>query len=166
MIFPFATIDVASSFGSPDDWKYFLHYLGCLLEDDSIWCDEAVNDPVHPPKFVSCKISHLTDDEVNVYPFIGIYFVNELYIKKVFTILMEFGSCTMWVQFDCRISKASAFIQKLQADTSNNSLRGPCLANIEIERRKHLRGKGNDDNLMDAIVEYFCRYIITFNLLS
>ncbi|KAF7833806.1 N-terminal acetyltransferase B complex auxiliary subunit NAA25 [Senna tora] len=115
----------------PDDWKYFLHYLGCLLEDDSIWCDEAVNDPVHPPKFVSCKVSHLTDEE-----------------------------------FDSRISNASAFIQKLQADTTNNSVRGPYLATIEIERRKHLRGEGNDVNLMNAIVQYFCRYIIKVNQLS
>jgi len=60
------SIDVVSSFGSPDDWEGFLHYLGCLLEDDSIWCDEAANDPVHPPKFVNCKVSHLTEEQVNV----------------------------------------------------------------------------------------------------
>ncbi|KAK7305478.1 hypothetical protein VNO77_43384 [Canavalia gladiata] len=107
----------------PDDWECFLHYLGCLLEDGSIWCDELVNDPVHPPKFVNCKVSHLTDD-----------------------------------QFDSRISIASAFIQKLQADTTNDLIRCPYLATIEIERRNHLRGKGNDDNLMDGIVQYFCRF--------
>ncbi|KEH34387.1 putative tetratricopeptide-like helical domain, N-acetyltransferase B complex, non-catalytic subunit [Medicago truncatula] len=107
----------------PDDWEGFLHYLGCLLEDGSIWCDEAVNDPVHPPKFVSCKVSHLTDE-----------------------------------QFDSRISIASAFIRKLQTDTVDNSVRGPYLATIEIERRRHLRGKGNDNNLMDGIVQYFCRF--------
>ncbi|XP_027334003.1 N-terminal acetyltransferase B complex auxiliary subunit NAA25 isoform X2 [Abrus precatorius] len=107
----------------PDDWECFLHYLGCLLEDDSIWCDETVNDPVHPPKFVNCKVSHLTDE-----------------------------------QFDSQISIASAFIQKLQADTVNNLIRCPYLATIEIERRKHLRRKGNDDSLMDGIVQYFCRF--------
>ncbi|CAK8566015.1 unnamed protein product [Lathyrus sativus] len=107
----------------PDDWECFLHYLGCLLEDGSIWCNEAVNDPVHPPKFVSCKVSHLTDE-----------------------------------QFDSRISIASAFILKLQTDTSDSSVRCPYLATIEIERRRHLRGKGNDDNLMDVIVQYFCRF--------
>ncbi|CAJ1960492.1 unnamed protein product [Sphenostylis stenocarpa] len=107
----------------PDDWKGFLHYLGCLLEDDSIWCDEAVNDPVHPPKFVNCKVSHLTEE-----------------------------------QFDSQISIASACVQKLQADTVNNLIRCPYLATIEIERRKHLRGKGNDDNVMDGIVQYFCRF--------
>jgi hypothetical protein len=62
----FSSIDDVSSFGSPDDWECFLHYLGCLLEDGSIWCDEAVNDPVHPPKFVSCKVSHLSDEQVNI----------------------------------------------------------------------------------------------------
>ncbi|KAI4315952.1 hypothetical protein L6164_023975 [Bauhinia variegata] len=108
---------------SPDDWQCFLHYLGCLLEDDSIWCDEAVNDPVHPPKFINCKISHLTDE-----------------------------------LFDSRISDALAFIQKLQADNINNSIRCPYLAIIEIERRKHLQEKGNDDNLIDAIVQYFDRF--------
>jgi hypothetical protein len=48
----------------------------------------------------------------------------------------------MFVQFDSRISIASAFIRKLQTNTVDNSVRGPYLAPIEIERR-HLRGKGN-----------------------
>ncbi|KAL1348752.1 hypothetical protein HN51_024889 [Arachis hypogaea] len=108
---------------SPDDWECFLNYLACLMEDGSIWCEEAVNDPVHPPKFVQCKVSHLTDE-----------------------------------QFDSQISNASDFIQKLQDDTTNNSMRCPYLANIEIERRKLLRGKSNDESLMDAIVKYFCRF--------
>lgn len=70
------------------------------------------------------------------------------------------------MQFDSQISNALAFVQKLQADPVNNSLRGPYLATIEVERRKHLRGKGNDDSLMDAIVQYFCRYLVISNLLS
>ncbi|KAK7379897.1 hypothetical protein VNO78_34173 [Psophocarpus tetragonolobus] len=41
---------------SPDDWEGFLHYLRCLLEDGNIWCDEAVNDPIHLPKFGNCKV--------------------------------------------------------------------------------------------------------------
>lgn len=61
------------------------------------------------------------------------------------------------MQFDSQISTASVFIQKLQADTVNNLIRCPYLASIEIERRKHLRGKENDENLMDSIVQYFCR---------
>ncbi|GAU27259.1 hypothetical protein TSUD_125400 [Trifolium subterraneum] len=106
----------------PDDWECFRHYLGCLLEDGSIWCDEA-NDPVHPPKFISCKVSPLSDE-----------------------------------QFDSQISIASTFIRKLQTDTVDNSIRCPYLATIEIERRRHLRGKGNDNDLMDGIVQYFCRF--------
>ncbi|XP_047147821.1 N-terminal acetyltransferase B complex auxiliary subunit NAA25 [Vigna umbellata] len=107
----------------PDDWEGFLQYLGCLLEDDSIWCDEAVNDPVHPPKFVNCKVSHLTEE-----------------------------------QFDRQISIASTCVQKLLADTVHNLIRCPYLATIEIERRKHLYGKRNADDVMDGIVQYFCRF--------
>ncbi|XP_061359920.1 N-terminal acetyltransferase B complex auxiliary subunit NAA25 [Gastrolobium bilobum] len=107
----------------PDDWECFLHYLGCLLEDGNIWCDEVVNDPVHPPKIVNCKVSHLTDE-----------------------------------QFDSRISIASAFIQKLQADAVNNLIRCPYLATMEIEKRKHFCGKGNEDDLMEGIVQYYWRF--------
>ncbi|KAG6570633.1 N-terminal acetyltransferase B complex auxiliary subunit NAA25, partial [Cucurbita argyrosperma subsp. sororia] len=46
----------------PDDWECFLHYLGCLLEDDSYWCTEENVDPIHPPKKVLCKISPLSDE--------------------------------------------------------------------------------------------------------
>ncbi|KAK7405688.1 hypothetical protein VNO78_07294 [Psophocarpus tetragonolobus] len=47
---------------SPDDWEGFLHYPGCLLEDGNIWCHEAVNDPIHLPKFGNCKVSYLIDE--------------------------------------------------------------------------------------------------------
>lgn len=106
----------------PDDWEAFLHYLGCLLEDDSSWCSEASNDPIHPQN-VNCKFSHLTDE--------------------------TFESC---------ISKATEFVKKLQADTTDNSIRGPYLANLEIERRKKLFGKNNDDALVDALLQYFSRF--------
>ncbi|KAE8039358.1 hypothetical protein FH972_011778 [Carpinus fangiana] len=108
---------------SHDDWECFLHYLGCLLEDDSNWVNGALNDPIAPPKFMDCKLSHLPDE-----------------------------------MFDCRISDASAFMQKLQADTSDNSIRCPYLANLEVERRKHLYGKGDDDKLMEALMQYFFRF--------
>ncbi|XP_021278581.1 N-terminal acetyltransferase B complex auxiliary subunit NAA25 isoform X2 [Herrania umbratica] len=45
-----------------DDWEAFLHYLGCLLEDDSSWSKENINAPIHPTKFVECKLTHLTDE--------------------------------------------------------------------------------------------------------
>ncbi|XP_030963835.1 N-terminal acetyltransferase B complex auxiliary subunit NAA25 isoform X1 [Quercus lobata] len=107
----------------PDDWECFLHYLGCLLEDDSNWSNGVLSDPIHPPKFIDCKLSHLADE--------------------------VFDSC---------MSNAVAFIQKLQADTSNNILRGPYLANLEVERRKHLYGKGDDDKIMEALMQYFFRF--------
>ncbi|CAK7351925.1 unnamed protein product [Dovyalis caffra] len=46
----------------PDDWECFLHYLGCLLEDDSSWSNGANNDPINPPKLVDCKVSQLADE--------------------------------------------------------------------------------------------------------
>ncbi|GLU02595.1 hypothetical protein SLE2022_198400 [Rubroshorea leprosula] len=107
----------------PDDWEAFLYYLGCLLEDDSSRCDEAITDPVHLPKFVKCKFSHLTDEA-----------------------------------FDSGISKATNFVRKLQADTTDNSVRGPYLANLEIERRKKLFGKNNEDDLVDALLLYYSRF--------
>jgi len=70
------------------------------------------------------------------------------------------------MQFDSQISIASACVQKLIADTVNNLIRGPYLATIEIERRKHLRGKRNDNNVMDGIVQYFCRYLMVLKLHS
>ncbi|XP_039042956.1 N-terminal acetyltransferase B complex auxiliary subunit NAA25-like [Hibiscus syriacus] len=93
-----------------DDWEVFLHYLGCLFEDDSSWSCETINVSINPPKFVECKLAHLTDE--------------------------VFDSC---------VENASAFVQKLQAETSNDSLRNPFLAHLEIERRKCLFRKNNDD---------------------
>lgn len=55
------------SSGSPDDWESFLHYLGCLLEDDSNWCNVVLDNSISPTKLMDCKISHLADDMVCVY---------------------------------------------------------------------------------------------------
>ncbi|XP_024023343.1 N-terminal acetyltransferase B complex auxiliary subunit NAA25 [Morus notabilis] len=60
--------------------------------------------------------------------------------------------------FDSRISNASAFVQKLQKDTDENFIRCPYLANIEIERRKQLHGKDNDEKLMELLMQYFVRF--------
>ncbi|KAB1202229.1 Phagocyte signaling-impaired protein [Morella rubra] len=108
---------------SPDDWESFLHYLGCLLEDDSNWCNVVLDNSISPTKLMDCKISHLADD-----------------------------------MFDSRISDAEGFIQKLQADTSDSTIRGPYLANLEVERRKQLNGKGDDEKLMEALMQYFVRF--------
>lgn len=60
--------------------------------------------------------------------------------------------------FDSRMSNASAFVQKLQEDTDKNFIRGPYLASIEIERRKHLHREGDDDKLMELLMQYFVRF--------
>ncbi|KAL9235235.1 hypothetical protein vseg_010013 [Gypsophila vaccaria] len=47
----------------PDDWECFLHYLGCLLEDDEqSWFDGSASGTRCPPKSVA-KPSHITDDQ-------------------------------------------------------------------------------------------------------
>ncbi|XP_042485125.1 N-terminal acetyltransferase B complex auxiliary subunit NAA25-like [Macadamia integrifolia] len=107
----------------PDDWECFLNYLGCLLEDDSSWCGGTIKDQIYPPKFMDCKLSHLT---------------NEV--------------------FDSRILKASCFVQKLREEANNGSIRCPYLATLEIERRKHLFGKGDDVKIREGLSDYFCRF--------
>ncbi|XAR60788.1 hypothetical protein NMG60_11034292 [Bertholletia excelsa] len=107
----------------PDDWECFLNYLGCLLEDDSRWCNCSSGDLIHLSNSVDCKLSHLT---------------NEV--------------------FDSRIANASAFVQKLLDSTSNGPIRCPYLANLEIERRKLLFGKGDEDTLMESLMQYFFRF--------
>ncbi|XP_043701525.1 N-terminal acetyltransferase B complex auxiliary subunit NAA25 isoform X2 [Telopea speciosissima] len=107
----------------PDDWECFLNYLGCLLEDDSSWCGGTIKDQIRPPKFMDCKLSHLTDEV-----------------------------------FDSRVSKASCFVQNLQEEANNDSIRCPYLATLEIERRKHLYGKGDVVKIKEALLNYFCRF--------
>ncbi|KAK4370294.1 hypothetical protein RND71_009769 [Anisodus tanguticus] len=108
---------------SPDDWECFLHYLGCLLEDDSSLCEGANNDSAYSLKLMESQVSHLTDE--------------------------AFGS---------RLSNASSLVQKLLTEASNDTVRCPYLASIEIERRKLLHGKGDADKLMEALVQYFFRF--------
>lgn len=60
--------------------------------------------------------------------------------------------------FDARISTASALVQKLLASASNDVIRCPYLANLEIERRKFLFGKGDDEKLVEALMQYYCRF--------
>ena len=68
------------------------------------------------------------------------------------------------MQFDSRISDASAVVQKLQEDSQNKLLRGLFFANLEIERRKHMHGKGNDEKLLGALTDYWVRYILHFDV--
>ncbi|KAG2299706.1 hypothetical protein Bca4012_011293 [Brassica carinata] len=60
--------------------------------------------------------------------------------------------------FDSRISSASELVQKLQRDTENSNLRGPHLAEIEIEKRKFLFGKKNDRELLKSLLQYFLKF--------
>nr|GMD61206.1 N-terminal acetyltransferase B complex auxiliary subunit NAA25 [Ipomoea batatas] len=107
----------------PDDWECFLHYLGCLMEDDSSLCSEANSEHINLSKSVDCKISHLTDEV-----------------------------------FDSRIANASSFVHQLLAEANSDSIRCPYLANLEIERRKLLNGKGDSDKLVETLVHYFLRF--------
>ncbi|CAA2953699.1 phagocyte signaling-impaired isoform X1 [Olea europaea subsp. europaea] len=59
---------------------------------------------------------------------------------------------------DTRLSNAETFVQKLMAETSNDSVRCPHLAHLEIERRKLLLGKGDAEELVKALMQYFSRF--------
>jgi len=75
------------------------------------------------------------------------------------TFYADFDFCKLDVQFHSRISTSLAFVKKLQADTSNDFIRCPYLATLEIERRKRLHGKGNDDDIVEALMLYFLKYV-------
>ncbi|XP_074301820.1 N-terminal acetyltransferase B complex auxiliary subunit NAA25-like isoform X1 [Silene latifolia] len=105
----------------PDDWECFLHYLGCLLEDDNSWCDGSASGTRCPISVD--KPSHITDD-----------------------------------LFNNRVQAALSFVQKLQTKNSGDPKRGPDLACLEIERRKHLHGMGDKQKFIDALVQYFSRF--------
>jgi len=50
-------------------------------------------------------------------------------------------------------------MKKLQADTSNDFIRCPYLAILETEKRKSLHGKGNGDDFVEALMQYFLKYV-------
>ncbi|KAF3652347.1 hypothetical protein FXO37_17559 [Capsicum annuum] len=61
-------------------------------------------------------------------------------------------------KFGSRLSNASSLVQKLLTEASDDTVRCPYLANIEIEKRKLLHGKGDVDKLLEALVQYFFRF--------
>ncbi|KAJ6758193.1 N-ALPHA-ACETYLTRANSFERASE 25 NATB AUXILIARY SUBUNIT [Salix koriyanagi] len=148
----------------PDDWECFLHYLGCLLEDGSSWSNGVHNDPINPQKSVDCKVSQLPDEVVHIYyPYIlyvvCIFCCTCILLADLFmTFYADFDFCNLDVQFHSRISTSLAFVKKLQADTSDDFIRCPYLAILEIERRKQLHGKGNDDDIVEALMLYFLKF--------
>uniref|UniRef100_A0A452YRW3 N-alpha-acetyltransferase 25, NatB auxiliary subunit n=1 Tax=Aegilops tauschii subsp. strangulata TaxID=200361 RepID=A0A452YRW3_AEGTS len=60
------------------------------------------------------------------------------------------------LQVESRLASALLFVQKLQKNDSSDSVRGPHLANIEIERQHRL--SGNSTKFMEALVNYFHRF--------
>ncbi|KAJ0926355.1 putative tetratricopeptide-like helical domain superfamily [Helianthus annuus] len=60
--------------------------------------------------------------------------------------------------FDSRISRVSEFVANLMTEPGSDSIRGPGLANLEIERRKIIFGKGNAGKLMEDLILYFSRF--------
>ncbi|KAI6686985.1 hypothetical protein NL676_032898, partial [Syzygium grande] len=60
--------------------------------------------------------------------------------------------------FNSRITRASTFVHKLQENLGNDIVRCPYLANLEIEQRKHLYGKGDEQKLMEDLIQYFFRF--------
>lgn len=52
-------------------------------------------------------------------------------------------------------------MHKLQENLGNDIVRCPYLGNLEIERRKHLYGKGDEQKLMEDLIQYFFRYFAT-----
>ncbi|XP_072997534.1 N-terminal acetyltransferase B complex auxiliary subunit NAA25 isoform X1 [Typha latifolia] len=110
----------------PDDWESFLHYLGCLLEDDTYWSKVSTSHYTGLPSSTDSRESketHLTEEV-----------------------------------FDSRLSNALSFVQMLQKDTHDNCVRGPYLANLEIEKRYRLNGRADDGKFMEALLDYFYRF--------
>ncbi|KAF8652454.1 hypothetical protein HU200_062786 [Digitaria exilis] len=59
---------------------------------------------------------------------------------------------------ESRLTNALSFVQRLQENNSSDCVRGPHLANIEIERQRCLNGNLNNIKLMEALVKYFHRF--------
>lgn len=49
-------------------------------------------------------------------------------------------------------------MEKLQKDGHDDCVRGPYLATIEIERRRHLNGNADDGKFLEALLIYFQRF--------
>ncbi|GER30478.1 tetratricopeptide repeat protein [Striga asiatica] len=105
----------------PGDWECFLQYIGCLLEDASIFVKEA--DPMNIPNSIRCTNLQISEEH-----------------------------------FDSRMSDAVNFIQKLMVEEINKSERCLFLARLEIERQKILFGKGDADNVVEDLMQYFVRF--------
>lgn len=109
-IYWFQLLILFLSFGSPDDWECFLHYLGCLLEDDSNWCNRAITDPIYPSKFVECKISNLTDEMVHITLSLIVFFLPlKIEVVHVYNLMAIY----VFPCYHVRISLKFAFVKIL-----------------------------------------------------
>ncbi|KAG8085224.1 hypothetical protein GUJ93_ZPchr0010g8296 [Zizania palustris] len=59
---------------------------------------------------------------------------------------------------ESRLRSALSFVQKLHGNDTSDCVRGPHLANIEIERQRRLNGNPTGRNFIEALVNYFHRY--------
>ncbi|KAG1339015.1 Laccase [Cocos nucifera] len=84
---------------SPDDWESFLHYLGCLLEDDMYWSKASTTDQIcsfGSVDFQVCEATHLTEEVFDSRISSALSFVQELqmdiqndYIRGPFLAIIE-----------------------------------------------------------------------------
>ncbi|CAN6347249.1 unnamed protein product [Urochloa humidicola] len=110
----------------PDDWESFLHYIGCLLENDVNLPKPCTGEHTCP----SCSVDSALSNKTSL--------SQEL--------------------VESRLTSALSFVQRLQENNSSDCVRGPHLANIEIERQRCLIGNPDNAKLMDALVKYFQRF--------
>ncbi|XP_062179536.1 N-terminal acetyltransferase B complex auxiliary subunit NAA25 isoform X2 [Phragmites australis] len=59
---------------------------------------------------------------------------------------------------ESRLTSALSFVQRLQEKNSSDCVRGPHLANIEIERQRRVSGDLNDRKVIEALVKYLHRF--------
>uniref|UniRef100_A0A0D9WFC3 Uncharacterized protein n=1 Tax=Leersia perrieri TaxID=77586 RepID=A0A0D9WFC3_9ORYZ len=59
---------------------------------------------------------------------------------------------------ESRLASALSFVQTLQGNDTSDCVRGPHLANIEIERQRRLNGNPTDRKFIEALVNYFHRF--------
>jgi len=67
-------------------------------------------------------------------------------------------TCLSQELVESRLTSALSFVQRLQENNLSDCVRGPHLANIEIERQRCLNGNPNNIKLMEALVKYFHRF--------
>ncbi|XP_078445054.1 tetratricopeptide repeat (TPR)-like superfamily protein isoform X2 [Wolffia australiana] len=60
--------------------------------------------------------------------------------------------------FEERLAIASSFIRQLMLKVNGDSVRCPFLATIEIEKCRRLHGGVENGRILEALLEYFCRF--------